>query len=86
MGVWQMAPQKLGCSCQTHMPTPATTRMAATTAATTAVRRPRRLGAGEAPAASGVPAITGSCSVAEAVVGFFSSLMVIAPFSRWARG
>ena len=22
----------------------------------------------------------------EAVVGFFSSLMVIAPFSRWARG
>ncbi len=34
MGVWQMAPQKLGWPCHTHMSAPATTKTATTTPTT----------------------------------------------------
>ena len=46
MGLWQMALQKLGCSCHTQNPAPATTIMAATTPATIHPRLGRFLGAG----------------------------------------
>ena len=41
MGVWQMALQKLGCSCHMNALMPATTTTAAMTPPTTAPRRGR---------------------------------------------
>ena len=51
MGSWQMALQKLGCSCQTQNPAPAATRTTATTPTTVHALRCDFFGAGAAASA-----------------------------------
>ena len=86
MGLWQMALQKLGCSCHTQNPAPATTMTAATTPATIHPRLGRFLGAdppapapvAEPAAAAELVSVAGPAWLGAPAALFSSSMLMIA--------